>query len=124
MRIQMADTNTTFISRPVGQPFEMALISPGLVVFTVQHPYHQGIHLSISQQPLRGSKQGRQVITYDLPSTLLLPMIHKTYLDGRKTGKITLSKFLITFVMEGSDEYKIQLKPDIDDITMKTISTN
>ncbi len=47
-------------------------------------------------------------------------MIHKTYLGGGKTGKITLSKFLITFVMEGSDEYNIQLKPDIDDITMKT----
>ncbi len=60
------------------------------------------------------------MITYDLPSTLLLPMIHKTYLGGGKTGKIALSKFLITFVMEGSDEYNIQLKPDIDDITMKT----
>lgn len=43
LRVQMADTNATFIIRAVGQLYEMALISPGLVVFTVQRPYHQGI---------------------------------------------------------------------------------
>ncbi len=79
-------------------------------MFTVQHPCHQGICLSISQQSLRGSKQGRQVITDDLPSTLLLHMIHNTYLGGENRQNHSIK------MMEGSDGYNIQLKPDIDDI--------
>jgi len=46
----------------------MPLISPGLM-FSVQHPYHQGIRYSISQQSLGGSKQEPQMIAHDFSST-------------------------------------------------------